>query len=178
MESRKETVVAISMKKMNIYLFILTIFMFFAVHIVHVLLYGEVKMTVTLSGMLLFLLAMLIIICLHEAIHLVGFHYIGGVPWKEMAWGVNLKLGVAYAHSKQTVTVKQMKKVLLLPLLPTGILPLLVGIGIDFPALSILGVILTIGCFGDLILYKKLLPFSDHALVIDHPTKPQFKVYE
>ena len=29
--------------------------------------------------------------------------------------GRQLKLGVAYAHSKQAITVKQMKKVLMLP---------------------------------------------------------------
>ena len=58
---------------------------------------------------------MIVLVCIHEAIHLIGFRYIGGIPWSELKWGVNWKLGVAYAHSKQAVTVKQMKKVLMLP---------------------------------------------------------------
>ncbi|WP_156288694.1 DUF3267 domain-containing protein [Oceanobacillus salinisoli] len=178
MEHRKETVVSISTWKMQVYLFLLAIVMIIAVQFVHALLFDEVVLQITLSGLGLFTVAMIIIVCLHEAIHLLGFRYIGGVPRKELAWGFNWKLGVAYAHAKKSITVEEMKKVLLLPLIPTGILPLIVGIAMNFPAISVLGVLLTVGSFGDLVLYHKLRKLPNDALVLDHPTKPQFTVYE
>jgi hypothetical protein len=178
LDKRKETVVSISMMKLQIYLFIATIVMIFGVLFLHAALYSEGAINFNLAGFLLFLAGMIVIIILHEAIHLAGFRYIGGVPWKEMSWGVNLKLGVAYAHAKRPVTVHQMKKVLLLPFIPTGLLPIVLGIAMNLPSLSILGALLTAGCFGDLVLYQKLLRFSNDSLVIDHPTKPQFTVYE
>ena len=103
---------------------------------------------------------MMVLVCIHEAIHLIGFRYIGGVPWSELKWGVNWKLGVAYAHSKQAVTVKQMKKVLMLPFLPTGILPIVLGLAMNLEPLSFLGILLTAGCIGDIVLYQKFQSFQ------------------
>ncbi|WP_394137651.1 DUF3267 domain-containing protein [Cytobacillus oceanisediminis] len=178
MGKRKETIVSISMMKLQIYLTITTVVMIFGVLFLHAVLYREGAINFNFTGFLLFIAAMVVIIILHEAIHLAGFRYIAGVPWKEMSWGVNLKLGVAYAHAKRPITVQQMKKVLLLPFIPTGLLPLVLGIVMNMPALSILGALLTAGCFGDLVLYQKLLKFSNDSMVIDHPTKPQLTVYE
>ncbi|MGN7177094.1 diaminopimelate epimerase [Paenibacillus sp. FSL R5-0490] len=178
MDNKKATVVSVSMMKLQIYLFFATMALIFGVYILHAVIYGGGEMTIDLMGMLLFLAGMVVIVILHEAIHLAGFHYIGGVPWKEMSWGVNLKMGIAYAHAKQPVTVQQMKKVLMLPFIPTGLLPLILGVVLNTPGLSVLGAILTVGCMGDLVLYQKLLKFPNDALVIDHPTKPQFTVYE
>lgn len=178
MEQKNETVVSISMVKLNIFALIATVGMIFGVMSAHVLFFGEVSLTISLSGLLWFLIAMIVIICIHEAIHLTGFRFIGGLPRSELAWGVNLKMGVAYAHAKKAITVKQMKKVLLLPLIPTGLLPLIIGVLINSPALSVLGAIMTAGCFGDLVLYRKVAKFPGDTLVLDHPSKPQFTVYE
>lgn len=178
MEEKKETVVSISMGKLNIVVLLATIGMLFGVLVLHLLLFGEAQVTFTFPGLLLFLAGMIIIVVIHEAIHLIGFRYIGGVPRKELAWGVNWKMGVAYAHAKKPITVEKMKKVLMLPFVPTGLLPLILGVSMDLLPLSFLGVILTAGCFGDVALYRKVMKFPDGALVLDHPTKPQFTVYE
>ncbi|WP_163970373.1 DUF3267 domain-containing protein [Oceanobacillus halotolerans] len=177
LNDKKETVVSISMLKLNVICFLLGIVLYFGIQVLHILLYGKASLTITFSGFLLFMIALILIVCIHEAIHLIGFRYIGSVPWNQLAWGVNIKLGMAYAHAKLPIKVVDMKKVLLLPLIPTGILPLVLGLVLNNPAISILGVILTIGSFGDLALYRKLLPFPNEALVIDHPTDPKFTVY-
>ncbi|GAB3790924.1 DUF3267 domain-containing protein [Virgibacillus kimchii] len=180
MEAKRNNgvVVSISMVKVNILVLLACMAMLAGVIFIHVLIFESAELAVTFSGMLLFLIAMTIFVVLHEAIHLIGFRYIGGVPKKELDWGVNWKMGVVYAHAKRPVTVKQMKIVLLLPLIPTGILPLIIGISFNYLPLSILGVILTAGCFGDLVLYQKLLKYPHQAFVLDHPSKPQFTVYE
>ncbi|MCU7666071.1 DUF3267 domain-containing protein [Bacillus thuringiensis] len=178
MENRKETTVAVSMVKLNVYAFLIIFVLAFGISFLHALLSGGVQVEITLPTVFLFISAMIVLVCIHEAIHLIGFRYIGGVPWSELKWGVNWKLGVAYAHSKQAVTVKQMKKVLMLPFLPTGILPIVLGIAMNLEPLSFLGILLTAGSIGDIALYQKVSKFPDDAQVIDHPSKPQFTVYE
>lgn len=178
MEVKKETVINLSMEKVNKQVMIYTLLLSVVTYIVHLLLYEEVTFTITFLGFFLFLVSMVLLTVLHEAIHLFGFRFIGGVPWKDLAWGVNWKLGVAYAHSKNTVTVSQFKKVLMLPFLPTGLLPLCLGIFLNFTQLTLIGVILTVGCIGDVIMYRELRAFPDDATVLDHSTKPQFTVFE
>ncbi|MGE6592134.1 DUF3267 domain-containing protein [Bacillus mycoides] len=178
MDKRKETTVAVSMVKLNFYAFLIIFVLAFGISFLHVLLSSGVQVEITLPTVLLFIIAMLVLVCIHEAIHLIGFRYIGGVPWSELKWGVNWKLGAAYAHSKQVITVKQMKTVLMLPFLPTGILPIVLGLAMNLEPLSFLGILLTAGCIGDIALYKKVSKFPDDALVKDHPSKPQFTVYE
>ncbi|EJQ99880.1 DUF3267 domain-containing protein [Bacillus cereus] len=178
MDKRKETTVAVSMVKLNFYAFLIIFVLAFGISFLHALLSGGVQVEITLPTVLLFIIAMLVLVCIHEAIHLIGFRYIGGVPWSELKWGVNWKLGAAYAHSKQVITVKQMKTVLMLPFLPIGILPIVLGLAMNLQTLSFLGILLTAGCIGDIALYKKVSNFPDDALVKDHPSKPQFTVYE
>ena len=178
MDKGKETTVTISMVKLNFYLFFITIALAIGISYLHIFLLGGYQLEITLLTMFLFIIAMIVLVCIHEAIHLIGFHYIGGVPWSELKWGVNWKVGVAYAHSKQAITVKQMKKVLMLPFLPTGILPIVLGVAMNLEPLSFLGILLTAGCIGDIALYRKVSKFPEDALVKDHPSKPQFTVYE
>ncbi|MEK7014317.1 MULTISPECIES: DUF3267 domain-containing protein [Bacillus] len=178
MDKRKETTVSVSMFKLNVYVFIIMIPVMIGISYLHTLLSEEFQIEITLPIMFLFVIAMIVLVCIHEALHLIGFRYIGGVPWSELKWGVNLKLGIAYAHAKKPITVKHMKKVLMLPLVPTGILPIIIGLAMNFPTLSFLGILLTAGCIGDLVLYQKVSKFPDDALVMDHPSKPQFTVYE
>ncbi|HEQ3526280.1 TPA: DUF3267 domain-containing protein [Bacillus cereus] len=178
MDKRKETTVTVSMVKLNVYAFLIIFVLAFGISFLHALLSGGVQVEITLPTVFLFIIAMIVLVCIHEAIHLIGFRYIGGVPWSELKWGVNWKLGVAYAHSKQAVTVKQMKKVLMLPFLPTGILPIVLGLAMNLEPLSFLGILLTAGCIGDIAVYQKVSKFPDDAQVIDHPSKPQFTVYE
>ena len=113
MDKRAETTVTISMVKLNIYALLIIFVLAFGISFLHSLLSGGVQLEFTLPTIFLFMIAMLVLVCIHEAIHLIGFHYIGCVPWSELKWSVNWKLGVAYAHSKQAITVKQMKKVLI-----------------------------------------------------------------
>ena len=178
MDKRKETTVTVSMIKLNIYSFFIILALAIGISFLHALFSGGFQVEITLPVMFLLIIGMIVLVCIHEAIHLIGFRYIGGVPWSELTWGVNWKLGVAYAHSKKEITVKQMKKVLMLPFLPTGILPIAIGLAMNVQAISFLGVLLTAGCIGDIALYQKVSKFPDDALVKDHPSKPQFTVYE
>ncbi len=106
MDNRKETTVSVSMVKLNVYSFFIIFALAIGISYLHALFSGEFQIEITLPIMFLLIIGMIILVCIHEAIHLIGFRYIGGVPWSELKWGVNWKLGVAYAHSKKEITVK------------------------------------------------------------------------
>ncbi|KMY48341.1 DUF3267 domain-containing protein [Peribacillus loiseleuriae] len=174
----KETVVELSMKKINIAVFVVILLLFIGFCFLHVWLHGRLEVSMTLNGLLLFIALYVFFILFHEALHLCAFHWVGHVEWKKLKWGVNWKLGVAYAHSTMPVTVKQMKWVLFMPFVPTAVIPLLFGLIFNSPSFLLLGIFMVAGCLGDYALYQKLKRFSNKAKVIDHLTKPQFTVYE
>lgn len=89
MDKRKETTVTVSMVKLNFSLFFIIIALSFGIGYLHIFLSGGVQVEVTLLTMFLLLSQMMVLVCIHEAIHLIGFRYIGGVPWSELKWGVN-----------------------------------------------------------------------------------------
>ncbi|WP_243292322.1 DUF3267 domain-containing protein [Bacillus sp. FJAT-47783] len=173
----KESVVNVSIVKVNIIGTIFSIIIMALSMFLHVAINGDLLFTITFSGFILFLIGFIGFVVLHEFIHLLGFKMFGGVQWDEMKCGFNAKLLVAYAHTKKAIPVPAMKKSLLLPFIPTGVLPLLVGLSFNLPAVTLLSSILISGCIGDFMLYHKIRSFPNDATVIDHPTKPQFTVF-
>jgi len=173
----KETIVKIPLLKTHVFANLSTLVLAIGFILLHVLLHDEFEITITLSGFFIFLIGFIVLIILHELFHLIGYRIYGKLNWDEMKWGFNVKMMVAYAHAKKEIPVRAMKKTLLLPFIPTGILPAFIGIIFDLPAVTLLGSILMAGCIGDFMLYYKLKPFSNDAFVKDHPSKPQFTIY-
>jgi hypothetical protein len=172
----KETIVKISMLKTQIVGNIFAIIVAAGAILLHVLFHDDFVITVKLSGFILFMISLIGFIILHEFVHLLGYRIFGKVKWHEMKWGFNWKQMAAYAHAKKEISVAAMKKTLLLPFLPTGVLPLLIGLLFNIPAVTLLGSFLVSGCLGDFILYRKLQKFSNESMVKDHPTKPEFTI--
>ena len=134
--------------------------------------YREYEINITLLGLLLTFLGFILLIVLHEAFHLLGFWLFGKVPWNKMDYGVNLKLGVAYATTSLPISNRSMKKALLLPFWMTGILPVIIGYMIESPILVLLGAWLIAGAAGDFAMYKELRKIPNDSLIKDDPTHP------
>ena len=64
----------------------------------------------SLSGILLFLIGYLLLIVAHEIFHLIGFVVFGKVPVSSLNYGLNLKLGVAYATTNKPLQNHAMRK--------------------------------------------------------------------
>ncbi|WP_243385300.1 DUF3267 domain-containing protein [Bacillus kexueae] len=174
----KEHVVKISMLKVQVFGGLVSLLTLFLTLTLHSMIHGEIVLTVTFASIGWFLIGVFGFIFLHEFFHLLGFKLFGKVGLNDIKWGFNLKMMVAHTHAKKPIPVHAMKKALFLPFIPTGMLPLLIGLSINELGLSLLGAILISGCIGDFILYQKLRSFDNHSLVMDHPTKPQFTVFE
>lgn len=138
---------------------------------------GAVSYSFTLLSVLYTVLGYIALIVLHEFFHLLGFRLFCGVPWRNMKYGVNLKMGVAYATADQLMTNKGIRKALLLPFWTTGVLPALLGLYLDNGVLITLGALLIGGAAGDFAMHKELKKFPDDALVKDDPELPKLYVY-
>lgn len=119
----------------------------------------------------------IVLIILHEASHLIGFVIFGGASWRSLKYGVNLKLGVAYATTSADLTNRAMKKALLLPFWTTGILPALLGMYWQDFSLLLVSALLIGGAAGDFAMYKELRSFPNDALVKDDPELPKLYIY-
>jgi len=135
-------------------------------------------LTITLIGFFLFIIGYIFLIILHEFFHLLGFRLFGAVKWKEMAYGVDLKMGIAYATTNKPIRNRGMKLALLLPFWMTGVVPAIIGFGIVSPGLILLSALLIGGAAVDFAMYKELRNVSNDAWIQDDAQKPKLYVYE
>lgn len=161
--------------KMNIWLtFCLSVVFLFANSLIH----QQFSGSITFWDILLFLVSYIGLIVLHEIFHLIGFMVFGKVKFNQLDYGLNLKLGVAYATTTQQLTNKAMKKSLLLPFWTTGVIPAIIGFVFQSNLLVLLGAFLIAGAVGDFYMYKELRRFPDTSLVKDDPELPRLYVYD
>ncbi|WP_042478400.1 DUF3267 domain-containing protein [Bacillus ndiopicus] len=143
--------------------------------IIYKIIYGQTNFS--LLSMLAMAVLYIVFIILHEVFHLIGFMVFGGAKYKELNYGVNLKLGIAYATTIKPLTNSAMKKALLLPFWTTGVFPTILGFYMESFALVITGALLIAGAVGDFAMYKELRKFPNNALVKDDPKLPKLYVY-
>ena len=137
----------------------------------------QLSFSITLWTVVLFIIGYIVLIVVHELFHLLGFRLFGGVPWKSMIIGVNLKLGVAYATTDKLMTNHAIRKALLLPFWTTGVVPAIIGLWFGNNLLLALAALLIGGAAGDFAMYKELRKLPDDWLVQDDPELPRLYVY-
>ncbi len=137
-----------------------------------------IHFNLSLINLVLFISGYIVLIVLHELSHLIGFVLFGKVPWSSLNYGVNLKLGIAYATTHEHLRNKAMKRVLLLPFWTTGVLPTVIGLWMNHSLLVLLGAFLIAGAVGDFAMYKELRKVSNNAFIKDDPEHPKLYVYD
>jgi hypothetical protein len=177
MNSNEPIIIALNMKKIVRDNIIFTIILLILFVIINALIHQRFSGTFSLWDILLFFTGYLLLIVCHEVFHLIGFMLFGKVKYKELDYGVNLELGVAYATTKKPLKNAAMKKALLLPFWTTGIIPTLIGFSIDNFLLVILGALLIAGAIGDFHMYNELRKYPNTATVKDDPKEPKLYVY-
>lgn len=127
---------------------------------------------------LLFFTLYIVLIILHEISHLIGFILFGKVPISSLKYGVNLKMGVAYATTTRQLHNTAMKKALLLPFWITGVIPAMIGFIFNNNLWLFLGAWLIAGAVGDFAMYKRLRKFPKNYLIQDDPNLPKLYIYK
>lgn len=174
----KPIVIEIDMRKIAKANLWATLLLTIAFILLNSLLHQRISVSITFWTFILFVLGYFCLIFLHEVFHLLGFVLFGKVKLKELDYGVNLKLGIAYATTTRLLKNSAMKKALMLPFWTTGVIPSVIGFTLDNNLLVILGAFLIAGAVGDFYMYKELRKYSNDSLVKDDPELPKLYVYK
>lgn len=178
MDDKQPIIIELNMQKMVRDNIILTIILVIIMVALNALIHQRFTFNFSLVDYFYLFTVYILLIILHEAFHLIGFMIFGGVPYKDLDYGVNLKLGIAYATTSKPLTNAAMKKALLLPFWTTGVVPTVIGLALDNFLVVIVGALLMAGAIGDFYMYKELRKYPNDAVVKDDPKEPKLYVYE
>ena len=117
---------------------------------------------------LVFFAGLVLSISAHELLHGVGFRYLGGVPRSSITYGFRWRLLVAYAHTSTPMSARAYRWSAALPGLVLGVIPALLGIAFDWPALGGYGVLMTGAAGGDAAILWRVRKVPADAMLKDH----------
>ncbi|MBA3874902.1 MAG: DUF3267 domain-containing protein [Anaerolineae bacterium] len=134
----------------------------------HVLIWGF-RAAFNVRDYLLGFVAVVLLVVAHEAVHALGWILFAGIAPKDIRFGIAWKTLSPYAHSMVAMPAGGYRVGVVLPLIVTGILPVVIGTGLNMAWLTIAGAILVSGAVGDLFVLQVIKAIPATALVIDHP---------
>ncbi|WP_342470765.1 DUF3267 domain-containing protein [Ureibacillus sp. FSL K6-3587] len=177
MEEKEPTIIELDIMKIAKVNFWLTASLSILFLALNSIAHHQFRFEITFWNFMLFLAGYFALIVLHELFHLIGFVIFGKAKWKQLDYGINAKLGVAYATTKKSLPNHAMKKALMLPFWTTGMIPAVMGLIFNNQLVLLLGAFLIAGAIGDFYMYKELRKFPNDALVKDDPQLPKLYVY-
>ncbi|WP_129671827.1 DUF3267 domain-containing protein [Candidatus Chloroploca sp. Khr17] len=136
-----------------------------------VLLRGELQVTVTLPGAVLFFAVMLVSIAVHELIHGLTWQFASKSPATRVTYGVQWKMLTPYAHLEGPIDIGAYRLGGLMPGLVLGLIPYALSLIMDNAALLLFGVIHTLAAGGDWLVLWLLRGVRPGTLVEDHPSR-------
>ncbi|QXE01450.1 DUF3267 domain-containing protein [Terribacillus sp. DMT04] len=164
------------MQKLQKHAALLTFGLMLAASFIYFMIHG-MEIYITLTGCAVFFVLTGLGIVLHEFLHGIGFICFGKVKLKQVEYGVSWKQGIAYAHCKVPIRLRAYRIALLMPVILTGLLPLLLAYIIGSGMLLAVSVILTAGGIGDWLVFRSLMKYDASQQILDHPTKVGYFIY-
>lgn len=123
------------------------------------------------ASLLLFILAFILGVVVHEALHGVGLVLFGRVPWGAVRFGVNWKALMPIAHCNAPLSSSSYRYALLLPGIALGIVPGVIGLVLGISWATLFGAAMFAGAGGDFVAVWAIRSVPASARVIDHPEK-------
>jgi hypothetical protein len=96
----------------------------------------------------------------------VGFAHLS---WKTVRLGFNFRSLAAYVHSDSPVGISAYRRLVALPGIILGVIPIFIGIACEVGLITLYGFFMLIAASGDLAILWKIRRVSPDSLVIDHP---------
>lgn len=110
----------------------------------------------------------------HEGLHALGAVIFGKCSPKDIKFGVIPKQMMLYCHVKTPLTVASYRYLLLLPVIVTGIIPLIISTILGNIFLVAVFAMLVSGGAGDFIMVHSLSKYPSKQLICDHPEAPAY----
>jgi len=160
----KEQRVALNPWKANLYAVLFSILFL----VISIPLFGEeVHFSITLPGMLLFILANIVGIVIHEVLHGIGFYLSGKVAWSDIRFGFVWKKMIFYACCLQPLPISYYRLAVLLPGLLLGIIPYVIALYAQSFFWYLWSIIMILGAFGDGYILWTLRKFKKDTRIAD-----------
>jgi len=118
--------------------------------------------------------AVVVAIVLHEVIHGLIFALYAKSGFRAIKFGFSKTMGALYCHCKDPLKVKHYRRAGIAPLIVLGLIPLTFAMIAGVNWIKTFGLLLSIGGFGDLLIWIKLLKFDSNLVIRDHPEKLGF----
>jgi len=119
-------------------------------------------------------LAVVVAIFVHELIHGAFFAWHAPNGFRSVKFGFSKNLGSPYCHCTDAIKIKHYMQAGIAPFVILGLIPYLIALATGTNWLKVFGLLLSIGGFGDLLVWVKLLKYDKNLLVRDHPSKMGF----
>lgn len=119
-------------------------------------------------------LSVMLAIVMHELIHGLFFALYAENGSRAVSFGFSRTMFSPYCHCKDPVRVKHYRRAGIAPTLILGIIPLTFALITGVNWIKTLGILLTIGGLGDVLVWFKILRFNGNLMVRDHPEKMGF----
>lgn len=141
--------------------------------IINVTLFSSFHFTLGLWDYLIVIVACPLLFVCHEGIHALSF-IIGGAPKRSISFGAIPKKFMLYCTTCEPISKKTYMISLLMPLIITGIIPIIIAtILLDYKYILLFALMIS-GAAGDVVMIGKLLKFKKAKMILDHPKAPAF----
>lgn len=117
------------------------------------------------------LVAVLLGVLVHEALHALAWMRAAKLPWSLMRFGFDWKTVTPYAHCTVPIQARAYRIGAATPLLVLGVLPLIVSLIAGWVALFAFGLFFTFAAGGDMLILWLIRDVPAETLVSDHPTQ-------
>lgn len=118
---------------------------------------------------LLGVVTVILLLLAHEATHALGWMLFAGVSPRHIRFGFAWRTLSPYAHALVAMPAAGYRIGVILPLIVTGIIPVVIGTIANLGWLTGAGAVLVSGAVGDLFVLWVIRGVPDAARVIDHP---------
>lgn len=115
-------------------------------------------------------------VAMHELIHGLFFALYAPGGFKSVTFGVSRTMGAIYCHCSDPVKVKHYRRAGIAPLIILGLIPYFLALYTGNTWFKTFGLLLSIGGFGDLLIWIKLLKLDANLIIRDHPEKLGFMI--
>lgn len=110
----------------------------------------------------------------HEGLHALGGIAFGKAKPKDIKFGIIPKQFMLYCHIKTPMKAWAYEALLLLPVIVTGVIPLILSAFLGNIFLVLTFSALLSGGAGDIIMFKSLIKYDKNQLIIDHAEAPAY----
>ncbi len=124
-----------------------------------------------------FLISIPVVAVIHEGLHAWAMLHWGDISKDDVKFGFKWKSLMPYFHSKAPLKIQAYRIMALFPLIILGPLSLLLLLLIPtFWICLITGFVIS-SCFSDVLIVTRLVRFSNHLLVQDHPSEVGCEIF-